>query len=140
MVRGSQPRLTKAVEIVVVDDDETCPPLHPRTVLGQALEAAGVSATAVDAPSSGSTASVCVALFGELRGDRSDVAYRPETLAAVASVCDAATLQRRESLIVLFAPPALASQIRGNAPIVCAWSGDRCMQEAVARWISRPPS
>ena len=43
-----------------------------------------------------------------------------------------------EAVIVLFAPPLLAAQIRGSAPIVCAWSGDRCMQEAVARWLLRP--
>jgi len=80
---------------------------------------------------------VCVALFGEMRGDRDEVAYRPETLDAVSRACEAATRQRRESAIVLFAPPAFARQIRGSAPIVCAWSGDRCMQEAVARWLLR---
>jgi hypothetical protein len=78
-----------------------------------------------------------VAVFGELRGDRTEVAYRPATLAAIASACEEATRQRREAVIVLFAPPVLASQIRGSAPIVCAWSGDRCMQEAAARWLQK---
>jgi hypothetical protein len=78
---------------------------------------------------------VYIAVFGELRGNRTDIAYRPETLAAVARASEAATLQRRAAVIVLFAPPVLAPQLRGSAPIVCAWSGDRCMQEAVARWL-----
>jgi len=76
-------------------------------------------------------------VFGELRGDRHEVAYRTTTLARIAEACEAATLQRRTATIVLFAPPVLASQLRGSAPIVCAWSGDRCMQEAAARWLTR---
>ncbi len=137
MVRGSAPRIAKAVEVVIVDDDRTHSPLHPRTIFSQALEAAQIPAGLVEAPTAGSDAPVYVALFGELRGDRHEVAYAPETLQRVASVCDAATLQRREPVIVHFAPPALARQLRGSAPIVCAWSGDRCMQEAAARWLIR---
>jgi beta-glucosidase-like glycosyl hydrolase len=138
MVRGAAPRANKSVEIVVVDDDETCPSTHPRTILARALEASGITAAVVDMPSEGSGTPVYIALFGELRGHRHDVAYRPSTLDRVASVCEAATRERRESAILHFAPPILASQIRGSAPIVCAWSGDRCMQEAVARWLVRP--
>ena len=137
MARGPAPRLSKAVEVIVVDDDDACPPLHPRTVFSQALESAQIGAPVVDAPSADRDTPLYVVLFGELRGDRTEVAYRPETLARVARACDAATLQRREAVIVLFAPPVLAAQIRGSAPIVCAWSGDRCMQEAAARWLLR---
>jgi len=137
MVRGAPPRLGKAVEIVVVDDDDACPTMHARTAFAQALDAAQVGATVVEQPTIGSEVPVYVALFGELRGGRHDVAYRRETLERVAAACEEATRQRREAVIVLFAPPVLASQIRGSAPIVCAWSGDRCMQEAVARWLTR---
>jgi hypothetical protein len=65
------------------------------------------------------------------------VSYSPATLARIEHACEAATLHRRNVVIVLFAPPVLASRIRGSAPIVCAWSGDRCMQEAAARWLVR---
>ena len=137
MVRGTAPRLGKAVELVIADDDAPAEAPHPRTVLAQALESAGVTVTVSNAPTAAITAPVYVALFGELRGDRDALAYRPETLDIVSRACEQATLHRRESAILLFAPPALASQIRGSAPIVCAWSGDRCMQEAVARWLVR---
>jgi beta-glucosidase-like glycosyl hydrolase len=137
MSRGTAPKLGKAAEIVIVDDDDTCPSLHPRTVFGQALELAQVTAPIVDAPTDGRDSPVLVAVFGELRGDRHEVAYRATTLARIAEACEAATLQRRTATIILFAPPVLASQLRGSAPIVCAWSGDRCMQEAAARWLSR---
>ena len=137
MVRGPAPRVTRGVEVVVVDDDQVHSPLHPRTVFAQTLEGLQIPATLVDQPSAGRDVPVYVTLFGELRDDRRGVAYRPETLDQVARVCDAATLQRREVVIVHFAPPVLARQIRGSTPIVCAWSGDRCMQEAAARWLMR---
>ena len=137
MVRGPAPRVTRGVEVVVVHDDQVHSPLHPRTVFAQTLEGLQIPATLVDQPSAGRDVPVYVTLFGELRDDRRGVAYRPETLDQVARVCDAATLQRREVVIVHFAPPVLARQIRGSTPIVCAWSGDRCMQEAAARWLMR---
>ncbi|HUQ83507.1 MAG TPA: glycoside hydrolase family 3 N-terminal domain-containing protein [Gemmatimonadaceae bacterium] len=135
MSRGAAPKLPKAIEVVIVDDDPACPPLHQRTAFAQALESAQTIAPVIDAPSQGRDAPVYVAVFGELRDDRSELRYRPETLERIAQACEEATRQRREAVIVLFAPPVLASQIGGNAPIVCAWSGDRCMQEAAARWL-----
>ena len=139
MARGDAPPFSKAIEVVVVDDDnEPCPPHHPRTAFSEALESAQIEAPIVDAPTIGREGTpVYVTVFGELRGDRTEVGYRPETLAKVVRACAAATLQRRPVVIVLFAPPVLATQIRGSAPIVCAWSGDRCMQEAAARWLIR---
>jgi beta-glucosidase-like glycosyl hydrolase len=138
MARGTPPKITGAVEIVVVDDDDSCPSQHARTAFAQALELAQVPTSVVSSPTPGSDVPVYVALFGELRGDRHDVTYRRQTLDRVGDVCQAAARDRRDSAIVLFAPPVLASQIHGSAPIVCAWSGDRCMQEAAARWLLRP--
>jgi hypothetical protein len=137
MARGEPPKLERSVEIVVVDDDTGGTALHPRTVFAQALEAAQLQPRVVEAPSAGTDAPVCVALFGDLRGDRHEFAFRPETHAAVAAACDAATLQRRRASVILFAPPALAKGLPSTAPVVCAWSGDRCMQEAAARWLMR---
>jgi beta-glucosidase len=139
MIRGQAPRLGNAVEIVVVDDDESCASPHPRAAFMQALEASQVDASIVPAPTPGRDVPLYVAVFGELRGHRSEVAYRPETLERISDACLTAARERREAVIVLFAPPVLAAQIHGSAPIVCGWSGDRCMQEAVARWLLRPP-
>ena len=139
MVRGQVPRLGNALEIVVVDDDESCASAHPRTAFMQALEASQVDASVVTAPTPGRDVPLYVAVFGELRGHRNEVTYAPETLERISDACLAAARERREAVIVLFAPPTLATQIHGSAPIVCGWSGDRCMQEAVARWLLRPP-
>lgn len=138
MARGAPPKLPAELELVVVDDDDAwAPPPHERTVFQQALESAEVRVSAVDGPTPGRSVPVYVALFGELRDNRPDAAYRPATREAVAKVCATAALERREAVIVLFAPPGLASQIGGSAPIVCGWSGDRSMQEAVVRWLVR---
>ena len=137
IVRGTVQRLTKAAEVVIIDDDDAHSPLHPRTIFAQTIEAAQIPAPVVDGPTEGGDGPVYVALFGELRGHRHEVAYRGETLEKLARVCEAATLQRRDAVIVHFAPPVLARQVRGSTPIVCAWSGDRCMQEAAARWLLR---
>jgi beta-glucosidase len=138
-VRGTPPKVGKAVDVVIVDDDAPCVS-HARDAFAQALEAGQVATHVVESPTPGRGTPVYVALFGELRGNRTEVAYRPETLARVSEICETATRDRRESVIILFAPPLLASQIRGSSPIVCGWSGDRCMQEAVARWLMRPGS
>ena len=138
MVRGAPPRAGNAVEIVVIDDDTGCDVTHPRDAFAQALESSQVVAKTVDAPSAGSAAPLYIAVFGELRGDRHELAYHAETLDRISDVVNEATRQRRDAVVVVFAPPALAAQIRGSAPVVCAWSGDRCMQEAAARWLLRP--
>jgi hypothetical protein len=136
-IRGEQPKPGKAIELIIVDDDASCPPLHPRSVFSQSLEVAQVAAPVVDSPTAGRDTPVCVAVFGELRDARHDVAYRAETVDKISAACDAAVLQRRPAFVVLFAPPVLASQIPRSASVVCAWSGDRCMQEAAARWLTR---
>ena len=134
-IRGSVARPNNGVEIVIVDDDAPCAPAHPRTAFAQALESSQLPTSVVSEPAPGRNLPVFVAVFGELRARRDEVAYRPETLEKISEVCLAAARERREAAIVLFAPPVLAPQILGSAPIVCAWSGDRCMQEAAARWV-----
>jgi len=136
-IRGAVTRPDQEVEIVIVDDDEPCVPAHPRTVFAQALESSQLATSIVSEPTADRSVPVFVAVFGELRGSRHDVAYRPETLEKISEVCLAAARERRHAVIVLFAPPVLASQILGSAPIICAWSSDRCMQEAAARWVLR---
>ena len=136
-IRGTVTRPDQGAEIVIVDDDEPCVPAHPRTAFAQALESSQVAASIVSEPTLGRSVPVLVAVFGELRGHRYELAYRPESLEKISQVCLAAARDRRQAVIVLFAPPVLASQILGSAPIVCAWSSDRCMQEAAARWLLR---
>src|SRR5688572_19078128 len=47
IVRGTVQRLTKAAEVVIIDDDDTHSPLHPRTIFAQTIEAAQIPAPVV---------------------------------------------------------------------------------------------
>ena len=68
MVRGTPPRLGKAVEIVIVDDDETCVPrCTPERRSRRRSKSAQVAANVVRQPTRGRDTPVYVALFGELR-------------------------------------------------------------------------
>ena len=136
-LRGTVARPEKGLEIVIVDDDEPCVPAHPREAFAQALEASHLATSVVATPTPGESVPVYVAVFAELRGHRTEVALRPETVERISEVCLTAARERRQAVVVLFAPPVVASRILGSAPIICGWSGDRCMQEAVARWLLR---
>ena len=48
-----------------------------------------------------------------------------------------ALLERRDAIIVWFGHPRLATAFGDEAPLLCAWSGDPCMQAAVARWLAK---
>jgi beta-glucosidase-like glycosyl hydrolase len=137
VVRGSVAKLSAAVEVVIVDDDDGMAPspLHPRTLLLDALGAAEVTARRVGVPSSASRAPVLVAVFGEMRGRRDGFAFTADTQAKVRHVCAMASEQERDAVVILFTPPQLAECLETAEVVVCAWSGDRCMQEAAVRWL-----
>jgi hypothetical protein len=40
---------------------------------------------------------------------------------------------RRSIAVVVFGPPRLAAELPEAGNVICAWSGDRAMQEAAAR-------
>jgi hypothetical protein len=42
---------------------------------------------------------------------------------------------KRDSLVVLFGHPRLAAELPDPMHVLCAWAGDRGMQEAAARAI-----
>lgn len=135
--RGRAPKLAGDVELVVIDDDADLSPLHPRSVLADALGSAQVAVRVVNAPTVDARGPVLLAVFGELRGGRLEACFRDETRSAIARATATAREQRRDVAAVLFGPPRLADQIDADVPVICAWSGDRCMQEAVARWFVR---
>jgi len=39
--------------------------------------------------------------------------------------------------VVQFSHPRLAGAVEGADAVVCAWGGERVMQEAAARWLRR---
>lgn len=148
VLRGDPAPPGDVLDVVVVDDaagrptgDDGAPRLAPRptddTPLFETFRAAGVDARAVDAPSDATRGPLVVALYGgerPLPAGGGTGAYRDAALARVRAAVDAAGAAGRPVTLLHFAHPRTAPAVDGAA-VVCAWSGDRAMQQAAARWV-----
>ena len=144
--RGTPAGIGSAVEIVVVDDDagerpEAAPAsarrLPSRDAFGDALRTAGIEARRVEpGDSAAGTATRIVALFGETHSWKGRADYTPEALRAVGAACAEAAARGRPALVAQFGHPKYVDEIPGGTPVICGWSGDRAMQQAVARWLA----
>jgi beta-glucosidase len=138
VVRGEVPALGEVVDVVVVDDDVGGPYAPPsREPFFEAMRAAGRPARRVDAPTEGARAPVVVALFGDIRGWKRRAGYSAESRRAVATAVARATALGREAIVVQFSHSRLAAELAEARTVVCAWGGERAMQEAAARWLAR---
>jgi len=138
VVRGSTPRFTGPLDLLVIDDDHA-ESRSTRDYFAASLRSAGAQVRSVDddmAPPLGANA-LLVTVFGDLTAGRGRVGYAPETLARVAAACTKATAKGRPTLVIQFGPPRWASALTDTPNIVSAWCGDRTMQTAAARWLKR---
>jgi beta-glucosidase-like glycosyl hydrolase len=121
LVRGEAPRLAGPFSIEIVDDDVGGPYGIPsRDVFQRELRERGVG--------SGRNSRV-ILVYAEPRSwkGRGDLGAR--------SVAQLERLARGAELVVLFAHPRLATQVPGDAPVLCCWHGQALMQRAAARWV-----
>jgi hypothetical protein len=124
MIRGSAPRLSRRLDLTVVDDDiygAFAP--GPSDFVEKALRQSGFELS--------ESGERVVLAFAEPRAAKGRAGFGPESLAALERVAPGATL------IMLFAHPRLVTQIPGEAPVLLAWHRQRLMQEAVARWMEK---
>ena len=137
VVRGAPRALSSVTEVVIVDDDVGGPyPPPSREPLLAALAAGGVDARRVEAPGAASRGPLLVALFGDIRSWKGRPGYSAASRAAVREACERAAAQARDALVVQFSHPRLAGELDGAEHVVCAWGGERAMQEAAARWLA----
>jgi beta-glucosidase len=136
VARGQASRLPGTLDLLVVDDDIGGPyPAPSRDPFIAGLRAAGRDVRVMDAaPDVGPS---LIALFGDIRSWKNRPGYSPATRELVRRACDAARRAEREALVVQFSHPRLAAELDGVENIVCAWGGERAMQEAAARWLGR---
>jgi hypothetical protein len=87
----------------------------------------------VESPTAEGQGAVLVALFGGPGMGKGRAGYDLATRRRVARIVADARQARRAVVVALFGPPRLAAEIPEAANVVCAWNGDRCMQEAMAR-------
>jgi len=122
LLRGVLRRLTKPIELVLVDDDVGGPyPPSPADYLGRRLAERGLL---------GSGGSRIVLAFAEPRAWKGRAGFGPEARALLAREAPKA------QLVVLFAHPRLTAEVPGSAPVLLGWHRQRLMQEAGARWIA----
>ena len=150
VVRGApQPipaRPGAVVEVAIVDDDLHAE--HPesarlarghlREAMLETLRTAGVAVRPVDAPTPAASTPLVVALFGEVRPWKARAGYAGASLARVRTLGEAARALGRGTTLVQFGDPRLAAALPAEVDVVCAWSGDRAMQQAAARFLLTP--
>ncbi len=137
VVRGDARSLDRVTEVVVVDDDLGGPyPPPSRDPFLRALAGDGSrEVRVVDAPTAASRGPLVVALFGDIRAWKGRPGYSAAAREAVAAACRAAQDAARDAIVVQFSHPRLAAELTGAANVICAWGGERVMQEAAGRWM-----
>ncbi|MFN2397437.1 MAG: glycoside hydrolase family 3 protein [Gemmatimonadaceae bacterium] len=131
-LRGELIRLTSPLDAIVIDDDIGGP--HPppsREPFFDTLRTAGWDVRHTHTPPTDGRRSLVIALFGDIRGWKGRPGYSDETRKAIDTLCSAA----RDSVVIQFSHPRLASEITGARNVIVAWGGEAAMQHAAARWV-----
>jgi len=129
LVRGTAPRLTRPLDVSIVDDDVGGPyTVPPRNVFHGVLRTAGVELGRPGRPGRRGPHRV-VLVYAEPRSWKGRADLGPRSLAQLERITPDA------SLIILFAHPRLAAQVPGDVPVLCCWHGQALMQRAAARWV-----
>lgn len=137
--RGVFASIGPVVDLILVDDDAAC------VVRGAderfapflaALRAVGLGPRVVDGPTDAGRGAVLLAVRGEPAAGRGRAGYTIATRRRIAQVVAEARAARRSVVAVLFGPPSLAEDVPEVPNVICAWSGDRAMQEAAARRLA----
>jgi hypothetical protein len=135
LVRGQRPTLGPIVDVIVVDDAtaRSRTPAWSPTPFIETLRAGAMRVQVSESPSPAFRGAVVVALFGG--GQDGEPGYSAAARDTVARACDSAREADRPVAVVQFNHPRLAGEVGDHEALICAWSEDRWMQEAAARWL-----
>lgn len=134
--RGVFANIGPVVDVILVDDDaefvtrgegERFEPFLAT------LRAIGLGPRVVNGPTDEGRGAVVLAVRGEPAFGRGRAGYSSATRRRIAEVVAQARTARRSVVAVLFGPPTFAEEIPEVPNVICAWTGDRAMQEAAAR-------
>lgn len=143
VVRGEPTPLAAAVAVLVIDGttaDDADPstirrvPLPRREEFAETLATAGIDVREPDDAAFGPDVALLIVLFGGERVCAGCPAYDEATLGQVRDAVARARVSARAVTVIHFAPPP--NVVDTGAPALCAWSGDRAMQQAAARWLT----
>ncbi|MEK6611926.1 MAG: glycoside hydrolase family 3 N-terminal domain-containing protein [Gemmatimonadota bacterium] len=130
--RGRVPWLPPRAEVVLVDDD---PPTSApsRGPFIHALQALGRQVQVVESATPEGEGVLVIAVFADVMAAKGQAGISPQARLTVKLAVQGARTLRRDALVVLFGHPRLAAELPDAQHVLCAWSGDRGMQEAAAR-------
>ncbi len=131
-VRGRVPWLPPACEVVMVDDDPASA-APSRWYFVQALQSLGRTVNVVPGATERGEGVLVIAVFADVLPGKGHVNITPQSRLTVRLAVQAARSLKRDTLVVLFGHPRLAAELPDAAHVLCAWAGDRGMQEAAAR-------
>lgn len=135
LVRGRVPWLPPTCEVVVVDDDPAS--LAPsRWSFIQALQGLGRTVNVVPSATPAGEGVLVIAVFADVLAGKGNAKVTPQSRLTVRLAVQGARTLKRDSLVVLFGHPRLAQELPDAAHLLCAWSGDKGMQEAAARALT----
>ena len=134
VARGEIAPLAGSLELLVVDDDTGNRKAPQRDTLATALRSSGFVVRDPGPLAAGAIR--LIAIFGDVLGGKGRLGYAQCTIDAVNAGIDEAAAEGRRAVVVQFGHPRLAGAIRGET-LVTAWSGERAMQEAAARWLAK---
>ncbi len=134
VVRGRVPWVPPVVEVVLVDDDPASA-APSRWNFIQAMQALGKRVNVVPGATEQGEGALVIAVFADVIAGKGHVSLTPQSRLTVRLAVQAARTLKRDSLVVLFGHPRLAAELPDAAHLLCAWSGDKGMQEAAARAV-----
>jgi hypothetical protein len=118
--RGELKPVRRAVAIEIVDDDAGGPyPLPPRTTFGDELTRLGI-----DQSPRGERV---VLLFADVKS------WKGRSGLSELSARRLQALAAGRTPVIVFGHPRRVSDVPGDGPVLCAWSGDEGMQRAAAK-------
>jgi beta-glucosidase-like glycosyl hydrolase len=135
VVRGRVPWLPPACEVVMVDDDPASA-APSRWSFIQSLQALGRTVAVVPGATEAGEGVLVIAVFADVVAGKGHVSLTPQSRLTARLAVQAARTLKRDALVVLFGHPRLATELPDAAHLLCAWSGDKGMQEAAARALS----
>jgi beta-glucosidase-like glycosyl hydrolase len=125
------------IEICSLDSDNHGDLRAPRAALMNTLRQLSIDARPAERSDGPSRGTVLITAFGEPVQGRGSLEVAPAVRDGALQLYADAKAAGRDVVIVWFGHPRLAAAFGDEAPLVVAWSGDSCMQNAVGRWLAK---
>lgn len=125
------------IEVIPFDGDAASGVRTAREPMLATLRQLGVDVRVADRADGPSRGTIVLAAFGTPAQGRGSLEVPALVRDGVNAAAAQARAAGRDVLVAWFGHPRLAGAFADDVPLLCAWSGDVCMQQAVARWLAR---